>query len=448
MSFWVSNPVKLFEDINVIPNEKQPYDQRMNTLTRLILLLAIVLYLFKVKGSLQFLIFGVVFIIILYYSQSDDMQKNVTREPFVPQGMVTENTPLGQILYDVNNGPGRAEYRRIPIEAPSPAMASEWGGYHPQINKVQDLVVPPGYSREIAWGRQNPSGVTRLPPPPSSGMQQLPYASGVSASAPQRMRENLGIPAVPSPPSVPQTGEFGSIGVVGGGTNGVYSGTPLPFALGVDGPDHRFAAGNSYFIHRRVTTDPGHVAYYPQPLNRGGGLESHPEYKDSMNSVGYQGEQMLNWSPEHLHSARTAYQRAVFPDDKDGRTGPYRAASILGGPDQYNPRYDGGGDGYRNIGDLPGNNQYYVTNPDPFAGLFAIRTESAHMDLLTADGHIIPQYRRDGTKIEDYIEAVADRQTADELYFRDSMVEAAAAKIAETEYQYRMGPVRPAGMRF
>lgn len=443
MSFWINNPLKLFGDINVIPNGKQPYDIRMNTLTRLIILISIVLYILKIGGSLQFLIFGVLFIIILYYSQSEDMQK--TRESFTPQGMLTENTPLGQIVYNVHNGPGRPEYRRIPIEAPSPAMANEWGGYHPQINKFQDTLIPSGYSKEIAWGRQNNSSpyfsnppVSFMPAHASHGAHTSHSSHGTHSS----LYENFGIPSTPLPPSVPQVGEFGSIGIVGQGTNKVYNGVPLPFALGVDGTDHRFAAGNNYYIHRKVQSDPGYVHHYPQPLNRGGGLESRPEYKDSLNSVGYHGEDMLSWSPEYIQNARTSYQRAIFPDDHDGRTGPYRAASILGGNGQYNPRYDGGGDGYRNIGDLPGNNQYYVTNPDPFAGMFAIRTESAHMDMLTADGHIIPQYRRDGTKLDDYIQAVSNLQVADELYFRDSMTEAAAAKIASTEYQYRMGPVR------
>lgn len=442
MSFWVSNPLKLFEDINVIPNENQPYEQRMNTLTRLILLIAIVLYLFKVKGSLQFLIFGIVIIIILYYSQRNDMQRPQApqqmrlQEPFTPEGVQTEFTPLGQIVYSVKHGPGSKEYRRIPIEPPSPAMASEWGGYHPQTNDVHDMVVPSGYSSEIMWGHQSPSGVTMLPRLPSSMSQQRHMGS-------QHVRENFSRPPdVPPRAVAPNIGQFGSVGIVGGGTPDVFEGTALPFTLNVDGPDHRFAAGNDYYIHRKVKSNPSQVSHYPQPLNRGGGLESSPEVRDASDSVHYETGLTPPWSPENVHAARTMYQRGVFPGDKDGRTGPYRSASTLGGFDQYNPRYSGGGDGYRPIGDLQGNNQYYVTNPDPFAGMFAINSEATHMDLLTPSGAIIPIYRRDGVEIDDYIQVVGDRQTADELMFRDSMVEAAAAKIAETEYQYRMGPVR------
>lgn len=454
MSFWTSNPVKLFEDINVIPNENQPYDQRMNTLTRLILLIAIVLYLFKVNGSLQFLIIGIVIIIILYYSQRNDMSKPTVqglRESFIPQEVLTQNipgaqteyTPLGPIIFSTKHGPGSKEYRRIPIEPPRPAMASDWGGYYPRIDRVQDMVIPSGYSSEIAWGHQSPSGV-------SSGVTMLPRLPG-SREDPRGVESFNGYPRAPSVPAPPSSasneGQFGSIGIVGEGTSKVYQETPLPFTLDVEGPDHRFAAGNDYFIHRRVASSPTHVPYYPQPLNRGGGLESSPEVRDTSNHVRYETNLTPPWSPEYIHNARTQYQRGVFPDDRDDRTGQYRSASTLGNPSQYNPRYDsGGGDGYRNIGDLPGNNQYYVANPDPFAGMFAINSEASHMDLLTGNGTVIPQYRRDGVEIDDYITVIGDRQTADELYHRDSMVEAAAAKIAETEYQYRMGPVRR-GMR-
>ncbi len=409
MSFWINNPLKLFGDLNVIPNSKQPYAIRMNTLTRLIILFAIILYILKIEGSLQFLIFGILFIIILYYSQSEDMQK--TRESFLPQGIANEHTPIGNIVYNTHNGPGRPEYRRIPIEGPSPAMAHEWGGYQSQINNFQGTILPTRYENEISW--------------------HAPSSSPSSSSS---------FYTLPAPPIAPQIGEFGSIGIVGQGTNKMYTGTPLPFALSTSSvPDNRFVNGT--YVHRKVQSNPGYVQHYPQPLNRGGGLEKR---ENVTTGVGYQGEQMLSWNPEHIQNPRTSYQRDIFPYDNDDRTGNYRSASTIGGSGQYNPRYSHGGDGYRNIGDLPGNNQYYVTNSDPFAGMFAIRSESSHMDILTADGNLIPYYKRDGTKVDDYIQEVSNLQIADELYFRDSMTEAIAAKIASTEYQYRMGPVRMA----
>lgn len=458
MSFWITNPIKLVEDINVLPNKKQSYDERMNTLTRLILLLTVVLYVLKIKGSLQFLIFGVVLIIILYYSQrqsnlemssaSRDTHTRDTpsREYFTPeifdpvapssqypQGIQSESSPIGQLKYEIHNGPGNPIYRRIPIEAPSPAMASEWGGeYNAKINTLQDSVIPQGYSSRIMWGQQSPGGVvprgvTMLPPLPRGGTSEA--------------RETRGAYDAYSSSSS-QIGQRGSIGAFNGEHKEAFNGAIAPFSREVSGRDPRFAGGNQYYIHRKVQSSPSYGEHIIQPLNRGAGLEYNPEYRDSTDHNRYQNGAAPTWDPMYVHGARTAYQRAVIPDVN--RTGPYRSASILGAPSQYNPRYDGGGDGYREIGDLHGANQYYVTNPDPFAGMFAINTESAHMDYLTDNGTVIPMYRRDGVEVEDYIDAVGERQTADELMFRDSMMESAAAKIAETEFQYAMGPVRHA----
>ena len=430
MSFWLTNPIRLFDDINVIPSENQPYADRLNTLTRMILLIFIVLYIFKIKGSSQFLIFGIVLIIILYYSQRDQMQKN--RESFTPQSsMQSLSTPIGQILYDINNGPGNPEYRKIPIIPPSPAMASAYGGYNPIINSVQESIIPQGYSDEIRFAPINTNGLTMLPPVEKLKMYE------------DTRREYVKLPSNPVPPHISQSGPIGSVGLMGEGTKEIYKGTALPFDLSVEGNDPRFSSGNNLYIHRKVLSDPSHVSHYVQPLNRGGGLESVHEFRDNTNSVDYRHAPGSTWSPTYVGGARSAYQREIFQDYKEGNyTGPYRSATTYGSRDQYNPRYDGAGDGYREIGELAGNDQYYLGNPDPFAGMFAIRSEASHMDMLTNDGHVIPMYRRNGVKIDDYIEEIGNRQHADELLFRDSMLEAVASKIAETDYSVRMGPVR------
>jgi hypothetical protein len=429
MSFWLSNPLKLFDDINLIPRENQPYAERLNILTRLILLISIILYMLKIKESLQFLIFGIVLIIILYYSQRDQMQQD--RESFVPQsGVQTLSTPIGQIIYDINNGPGSPEYRKVPIVPPSPAMPSSYGGYNPKINTVQESIIPQGYSDEIRFNPINPNGLTMLPP-----VQKLSIPEDTG-------RENLNLPSYSTPPSMSRVGHMGSIGLMGEGTKNSYRGTALPFNLSVEGNDPRFSSGNNLYIHRKVISDPSHVAQYTQPLNRGGGLESIHEFRESTDSADYRYAPGSTWNPTYIGSARSAYQREVFPNENDDRTGPYRSATTYGSRDQYNPRTGGAGDGFREIGDLAGNDQYYLGNPDPFAGMFAIRSEASHMDMLSNDGTIIPMYRRDGVKIDDYIEEIGNRQHADELLFRDSMLESVASKIAETDYSVRMGPVR------
>lgn len=437
MSFWLNNPLKLFEDINVIPNDRQPYDQRMNTLTRLIILLSIVLYMFKFKGSLDFLIFGIIIIIIIYYSSQRNEMSSTQRESFA-------HTSLGKVYYDVKNGPGNPSYHKIPVEPPSPALASEWGGYHSAIDRVQDKIVPAGYSHEIQWGPHALNGVSQVLPgvqlrgAPTNAVTPLP---DIPTRSHNRVSHNTISDMTPrhAPMHAPSHARqnIGQHGMYGGGNSNA---APLPFNLDVVGEDERFRNGNSHYIHRVTPVSASSNIHIPQPLNRGGGLESNPEVRDTVNSGVYDNGPVPSWSPEYVHSAKTSYQRGLYWDD-NGRTGQHRSASTIGMAGSYNPLADGMGDGYRNINQLPGNNQYYTTDQGPFDGMFTMNTSAVHSDFIAGNGTVIPTYGRHGVKVEDYIEYLGDRQLADEMYYRDSFTEAAAAKIASTEYQYRV-PMR------
>lgn len=411
MSFWTLNPIKLFDNLSIIPNLSQSYDQRLNALTRLVIFIAIVLYIFKFKEfSFHFLIFGIITLIIIFYSQKD---QKMSKESFM-----YATTPVGKIMYDVNNGKGNPEYWRETRDPPSLVDANQWGGYHTHLNVNNPMQLPQGYESNLQWGERN--NVTFLKP-----VNPLP----VYQESNERF---LNPPNWTSSPSRNQNDYHGSVGILGGGTTNVYTGAPLPFNLNVEGRDERFINGNEYYLHRQIpsSTQPN---YYPQPLNRGGGIELNTRNNFNPHDLG----NIPYYDPSNIPKARTEYQKQMY--NQENMTGRYRLASTLG--DKSNDVEAGG---YQNVGDLRGNNQYYLTNYDPFAGLFAMNSNTFHLDVMSANGDIRPMYKRNGMTSDNYVEALGEIQMADEMLFRDSMTEAAVNKFGETEFQYRMGPVRHA----
>lgn len=481
MSFWLADPIKLIDDVNILPSESQPYEERMNTLTRLVIFIAAVLYLLKTKGSVYFLLFGVILIIILYYSQREgnrqkmssqaskqqqeyqDLRENFKypidqqgvgyQEPSTSPSAPTETPELESVWYDLNSGPPRPEYWRTPVIAPSMADPLSWGGFDSRINTTQPAfmhTLEHGYDSKISWddsSRSFPTARMAATLPPGASSQGRALLQPMMTQSQQGPSNPVRTATFNNPPGTT------ALPIVSSARNplGARQGTPeprnvnTPFSLGVPGgQDDRFI-DNDFYVYNRTVSDPSVTNDYVQPINQGG-YAHDPAYRNTYDSSKYFDETPPSWDPMYVGEARTLYQRELYPDDKDDRTGPVRVRSTLGmalQPNAYNSQYEGGsGDPFRALPDLPGNNQYYYTNVDPFENMFAIRSEAAHMDMLYPNGKIVPQYRRDGVEIEDYIEAVANRQNADELFFRDSLVEAARAKFMENELQYRMAPMR------
>lgn len=67
--FWIEDYRVLFQSPTIIPTSQMSEIQRLNTLTRLIILIAIILAILRIGNWLLFLILGLVLVIILYYAQ-------------------------------------------------------------------------------------------------------------------------------------------------------------------------------------------------------------------------------------------------------------------------------------------------------------------------------------------------------------------------------------------
>lgn len=81
--FWLENPLNIFCDYQFIPSENMPLEKQLNTITRLVLFISLILFLLGFKQTIVFLLFSLILIIILYYIQRANMQtQNTTVENY------------------------------------------------------------------------------------------------------------------------------------------------------------------------------------------------------------------------------------------------------------------------------------------------------------------------------------------------------------------------------
>lgn len=88
--FWLEDPKYLFNAFKVIPKDNMSIERQMNSLSRLVICVFLVLYLLGYKQSLLFLLLSLFFIIILYYLQKSKMS---TRENFLDSNIINRLAP-------------------------------------------------------------------------------------------------------------------------------------------------------------------------------------------------------------------------------------------------------------------------------------------------------------------------------------------------------------------
>lgn len=67
MQFWAENPRCIFSSLDIFPNSSMTIDEKLNALTRLIILISIIMYALKNKYSWIVLLAGIAGVLFLYY---------------------------------------------------------------------------------------------------------------------------------------------------------------------------------------------------------------------------------------------------------------------------------------------------------------------------------------------------------------------------------------------
>lgn len=129
---WLNNPKSLFDSIDIIPKQDMTNGERINTLTRLLLLIVFGMYLFNYDHYITVLVLGLICILVLNNSQKEGFTPRRGRhDPCNTCGFDSnmayintkyETTPQQQYTH-VNDGLRsytHAHYKVIPVDTPAP----------------------------------------------------------------------------------------------------------------------------------------------------------------------------------------------------------------------------------------------------------------------------------------------------------------------------------------
>ena len=114
---WLENITDLFCSLNVIPLSKMNLEAQLNALTRLVILVFLILLLIGFKHSVLFLLLSLLFIIILYYIQRNQMEQ-FNAERFTPQQ--STSYAVARAITEPQNNPSVGTKNTIGLVMESP----------------------------------------------------------------------------------------------------------------------------------------------------------------------------------------------------------------------------------------------------------------------------------------------------------------------------------------
>ena len=186
--FWLENPSNLFKSIQIVPHTNMDITEQFNSITRLVLLFTLVMWLFDFKYTMQFMIFSLLFIIIIYYIQMNKSKENFENPVY------TGYTPTSKISSVRTKNDDKITFTtgeslrycndNIDIDVPNSAaftlnqnLSNSNADANP-LTKIKPVVVPPIYDLE-SWRDNNLVTYSIINSP---GVQQDMYLSGYAVS--------------------------------------------------------------------------------------------------------------------------------------------------------------------------------------------------------------------------------------------------------------------------
>ena len=160
ISFWSSDPTILFHPnylFELWPSNDMSYEQKLNAITRLIILITIIGYIFTM--SLRVLLTGMITLIVIFlYFQirKRKITKNILQEGFAVDGIIEEGDEVNNYLYD-NNGRSRTIVNPVTLDAVVRGEFKEGNKKNPFSNvlltEISDdperKAAPPSFNPEI-----------------------------------------------------------------------------------------------------------------------------------------------------------------------------------------------------------------------------------------------------------------------------------------------------------
>lgn len=81
--FWINDPRALFSSTDLVSRDNMTNAERLNALTRVIVIISIIMFLVRFPLWWLFLLIGLIFVIILFYMEQRYWNKEYLRKPSI-----------------------------------------------------------------------------------------------------------------------------------------------------------------------------------------------------------------------------------------------------------------------------------------------------------------------------------------------------------------------------
>lgn len=151
--FWVENISELFNSLDIIPIENMTFNEKLNSISRLFIIISISMFLLNFKNSSKFLIFSLLFIIIIYYIKKNKME--TYKENYNPK------TSLKPNMFKPLSDQARLFCNDEKLLSPNYPSANNLISKNQRLagppnpkTKIQPVIVPPSHDLEY-WKANN-----------------------------------------------------------------------------------------------------------------------------------------------------------------------------------------------------------------------------------------------------------------------------------------------------
>lgn len=497
---WLDDPINLFRDFSVIPDKNDTNEDKINTLTRLLMVVYIIMSVLKYKKKNEFFINTLLIILLLYLFSSKKPKEKfaqmdsapVYRYPLIAQNKLSsEKMKLQPVIIP------RAHDREV-WSFPSykhSAVNYKNAGYD-LMNEFAELPDKINY-KERDYRQGSYTDFNFKPYGDIADVKKLPSNSAVGNEykPPNTTPVNItdGKVAISSlKEGTPQRevilepfGEVGNMNVrtyADVGAYGMSDATNKRLQPNVGGyyqviPEENDSVNDlpnlppqDLLIPKTTTSlyGPGMVVNNERMKY----LENIEPNKYSYSDVAYPINNNLGISftpaipPVVLDQVATndgmhpLYHRIDpqliraegLPEERKNEL-PYRndwsakysgfdaAPGTVNFEDIYDPRFNGYGDGTRSYFDANGQVNYYYSDIDAYRNPnFGLRSKVDFIDYTDPMGRVIPEYHRN-VGINDVKQAVEQQWDADQTYFREGLQERMMRKRNSELWQLRARPM-------
>lgn len=454
---WIEEPADLFLNFDLVPNNRMSKEERINCITRIVLLIFLVMYFLKYKYSLQFLFLSLLIILILYFINTKECFSNMDR-------------PIQYKNKLLHNEESRKKMSLAPVIVPRSHDRDVWSApsyRHSAINYnsgkydiTEEYLPPPENYTEDEPHQEVFTGFN---------LENIGDYCKTKIGSTDGMSDEKETIKVVNPINDKKSNleKFSSTPinkVVEGGDLNNFRETPnerkMPFL-----PNQNLLIPKtiqSVYNPRDATTEervkylsriqPDVYSYSETytPINSNIGITYTPQ-----NSPFVLDQVATPYGTNPLyHRIDPQLIRETGPKDRINElprrtawsakySGFEAAPGTVNFEDIYDPRFNGYGDEYRSYGDVNlGQVQYYYSDIDAYRyPNFGVRSKVDYIDYIDPMGKVLPEYDRN-VGLEDVKETVHDQYNADALYFREDLQEKLMRKRNRELWQLRAMPLR------